>query len=825
MSTLGRWLQPPPKGSLEQQYQELVNLLKTKEKVLETTSHELKVKTAAMQILEQKVMSSETQSTSAQRELTARREQLMALEAELAARSNRLADLEAEGITAHQQVSEFKSIVAAQTEELRSAHQAHEVLKEEIRVLREHNAQLNEGLADRGQIRARMEKLESAQDRVHQLEVELSNREAAHRAMIQQFERSLVERDRRISKVDASAVAQADKLHEAQQACRAAEQAQEVLKEETRVLRDQIAQLNEGLPARERLRAQVKELEPMRNRVHQLEVELSNREAVHRGTIQQLEQSITERDHRISEFDSFAAAQADEVRDTLETCRTAEQAREVQKEEIRVLRDQIAQLNEGLAERERLRAQVKKLESARDRVHQLEVELSDREAVHRGTIQQLERALAERDQQIGEFDASAITQADELRGAQLACQTAEQAQEVLKEETRVLRDQIAQLYEGLADRDQLRAQVKKLESARDRVHQLEVELSDRETVHRGMIQQLEQSIAERDRRVSEFDSLAAAQADEVQDALEACRTAEQAREVQKEEIRVLRDQIAQLNKDLVGRDRLRAQVEKLESTQARVHQLEVELSDREAAHRGTIQQLERALADRDHRIDELVPVTHLLHEKEATIKEWKRTHARTVQDLEVETAKLQESCASQDQLQAQHQLDKQELQERDVQIANLQRELQDLKAERQNLAQAVQNIPGKDEQIDRLQQRIKELRATLRDNAVPTKATSSKEAPRQARQNGAETNSQGGQPKIGKEKPEDDLKKIHGIGSAFAQTLQKMGTRTFIQIARWKQEDIEKIAKKLETDPERIKREKWIADAKKQHYQKYGERL
>ena len=37
--------------------------------------------------------------------------------------------------------------------------------------------------------------------------------------------------------------------------------------------------------------------------------------------------------------------------------------------------------------------------------------------------------------------------------------------------------------------------------------------------------------------------------------------------------------------------------------------------------------------------------------------------------------------------------------------------------------------------------------------------------------------------------------------------------------------DIETRAKKLETDPERIKREKWIADAKKQHYQKYGERL
>ena len=44
-------------------------------------------------------------------------------------------------------------------------------------------------------------------------------------------------------------------------------------------------------------------------------------------------------------------------------------------------------------------------------------------------------------------------------------------------------------------------------------------------------------------------------------------------------------------------------------------------------------------------------------------------------------------------------------------------------------------------------------------------------------------------------------------------------------IARWKPEDIQKIAKKLDTDPERIKRDNWIADAKKQHYRKYGERL
>ena len=842
MSTLGRWLQPPPKGSLEQQYQELVNQLRTKERLLETTSHDLKVKTAAMQILEQKIMSAETQVNSAQRELISRGEQIKALEAELTLRSKRAADIETDGIAAQQQVNELKSVITAQADEIRGAQQTREVLKEEIRVLREHVAQLNEGMADREHVRVRMEKLESAQDRVHLLEVELSDREAAHRRRIQQLEQLLVERDQRIGEFDASAAAQADELRSAQQACQTAEQTREILKEEIRVLREQIAQLNESLPARERLRVQVKELESMRDRVHQLEVELSDREAAHRGTIQQLEQSMAERDRRISEFDSLSAAQADEVRDALETCRTAEQAREVMKEEIRVLREQITQLNEGLADRDRLRAQVKKLEAAQDRIHQLEVELSDREAAHRGMIQQFEGALTDRDRRIKEFDALAAAHVDELHGAQQACQTAEQAREILREEIRVLREQIAQLNEGLADRDYVRVRMEKLESAQDRVHQLEVELSDREAAHRGTIQQLEQSMAERDRRISEFDSLSAAQANEVQDALEAYRTAEQAREVMKEEIRVLREQIAQLNEGLAHRERLRARLNTLDATQERVHQLEIELSDREAAHRGMIQQLERALADRDRRIDELVPAAHLLHEKEATIKEWERTHERTMQDLEAEAAKLHESRLAQEQLQTQCQLDEQQLQQRDTKIADLQRELKDLQTERQALRKDVQLIPERDEQIDRLQKKLKELRAALKATpAAPAvspqlhrqKGTGANSPPPTAgkpvgtsRQNGAGANSSVGQPTKGS-KPiqSDDLKKIDGIGPALANQLQKLGTSTFIQIARWKPEDVEKIAKKLATDPERIKRENWIAGAKKQHYEKYKERL
>ena len=577
---VGWWLRRLPKSSPEFQSNDLAGLLRTKEQALEAMSRDLKVKSSAVQILEQKIMSAETLHSSVQRELISRNERLKTLEAELTARSRQLTNLETEGTAVRQ----------------------------------------------------------------------------------------------RIHAIESHAAAQADDLRTAQQACRAAEEAREVLKEEIREFGDHVAQLNEELAGR---------------------------------------------DHRISEVESILATRTNELHTAQQLCRTAEQARDVMEREVGVLREQIAQLNEGLADRDRLRAQVKKLDATQDRVHQLEVELSDREAAHRGTIHQFERALAERDHRIGEFDTLTAAQIDELREAQQACRTAEQAREVMEQEIRVLREHIAQLNEGLADRD-----------------------------------------------------------------------------------------------------RLRAQVEKLESAQAHIHQLEVELSDREAAHRGIIQQLERSITERDRRIEELVPVTHLLREKESELKEWDRTYARTVQEHEVEVAKFQEQCAAQEQLRAQHLLDEQRLHERDEQIASLHRELHDLQAERQALSKEVRLIPEKDEHIDRLQKRLKEMKAEFRAKTASPTAVS-----RPTRQNGAELNSQGGTPKVSKDIQADDLKKINGIGPTFAQTLNKMGTRTFIQIARWKPEDIQKIAKKLDTDPERIKRDNWIADAKKQHYRKYGERL
>jgi predicted flap endonuclease-1-like 5' DNA nuclease len=71
----------------------------------------------------------------------------------------------------------------------------------------------------------------------------------------------------------------------------------------------------------------------------------------------------------------------------------------------------------------------------------------------------------------------------------------------------------------------------------------------------------------------------------------------------------------------------------------------------------------------------------------------------------------------------------------------------------------------------------------------------------------------------------DDLKKIHGIGPVIERVLNRMGTHTFLQIAQWDHTDIERVADKLNTFPDRIVRDNWIEGAKEQHYLKYGEKL
>ena len=187
---------------------------------------------------------------------------------------------------------------------------------------------------------------------------------------------------------------------------------------------------------------------------------------------------------------------------------------------------------------------------------------------------------------------------------------------------------------------------------------------------------------------------------------------------------------------------------------------------------------------------------------------------------EAQIAKLQKQLAREDQLRAQILLDEQLLHERDKRIDVLQHQIQELEAQQQDLAGQVKVVGEKEEQISRLRKRLIEVRAALR-----VKTDGRPVVPRQTRQNGNQLSLHMEQAKGRKNGQKDDLKKIHGIGPVFARTLNRMGMHTFVQIARWKPEDIARVAKKLYTAPDRIKRDKWIDEAKKEHYRKYGERL
>jgi predicted flap endonuclease-1-like 5' DNA nuclease len=81
-------------------------------------------------------------------------------------------------------------------------------------------------------------------------------------------------------------------------------------------------------------------------------------------------------------------------------------------------------------------------------------------------------------------------------------------------------------------------------------------------------------------------------------------------------------------------------------------------------------------------------------------------------------------------------------------------------------------------------------------------------------------------PALTNKKPnKDDLKRIHGIGPALEKLLHKEGIVSFKQIAEWSEADVNAIAGKLGAFSNRIVRDDWIAHAKAQHLNKYGERL
>lgn len=169
------------------------------------------------------------------------------------------------------------------------------------------------------------------------------------------------------------------------------------------------------------------------------------------------------------------------------------------------------------------------------------------------------------------------------------------------------------------------------------------------------------------------------------------------------------------------------------------------------------------------------------------------------------------------------------LHERDTEIQRLRATIEELnrfrgEVEKKDIAlreaeeRRVMDISEREEEIGALRKRLVEYRAAQR-SATQSKPTGSVEsiahsAPATGRQ-------------AGKVRPhqKDDLKQIHGIGPVMERVLNRMGMFTFRQIAEWNERDVEHMASELNTFPDRIRHDNWIAGAKEQHFLKYGEEL
>ncbi len=262
-----------------------------------------------------------------------------------------------------------------------------------------------------------------------------------------------------------------------------------------------------------------------------------------------------------------------------------------------------------------------------------------------------------------------------------------------------------------------------------------------------------------------------------------------------EELSPLHERIATLEQRPSETDRLQARIQELEPAQGRVHWLEVQLSERETQHRTALHEVERQLAERDRRIGEL----EQLHQPNRTPSQ------NTGRDI--------------DELQAERMAHEQRLQEKDEHIAALQQRIDSVESVQRALAGQTKMVNEQEEEISRLRKRLVEVRAALRirtDGGV---------APRPIHPAGDQLTLQIVPPASSSSPEKDDLSEIRGIGPAFERALNNMGIVTFRQIAQWDATNLKQIADRLETLPERITRDQWIARAKKLHEQKYGKGL
>lgn len=368
----------------------------------------------------------------------------------------------------------------------------------------------------------------------------------------------------------------------------------------------------------------------------------------------------------------------------------------------------------------------------------------------------------------------------------------DQALEKLQEELQVNVSAMQILEEKMIASESLQQSTRQELSLRhERNHVLQEEL----TARKQRLAALESRQAILLTHASANEAVITAQAEEALQSKAALDAAHQALCLKKQELLPSQERLADLEHRLADTDRLRTRIQELEPAQGRVHWLEVQLSERETQHRTVLHDIERQLAERDRRIGEL----EQLHQPDRAPSQ------NTGRDI--------------DELQVERLAHEQRLKVKDEHIAALQQRIGSVESVQRALTSRANIVDEKEEEISRLQMRLIEVRAALQIR------TDGGGAPRPIQPAGDQLTLQIAQPAPSTRPQKDDLTEIRGIGPAFERALNNMGIMTFRKIAQWDATNLKQIADQLETLPERITRDQWIARARKLHEQKYGKGL
>ncbi|HEY6085619.1 MAG TPA: hypothetical protein VIU63_09505 [Nitrospira sp.] len=364
-----------------------------------------------------------------------------------------------------------------------------------------------------------------------------------------------------------------------------------------------------------------------------------------------------------------------------------------------------------------------------------------------------------------------------------------------------------QIYENKITASEALLQAAQEESAAgaERVTQAQAELAA--AIQRLSTLESEQNLSLQ--RFKDSDAIIAAFEQEARQANAARTAAQQELALKEEELSELQTRLEEMESHLDEMERLKSQIAELEPAQGRVHWLEVQLSEKDVQHRAALHDSEEARAALRDRLNEMELLQRQLQEKAEALHDSESKYNKALKQHATDAGIMEKQRMTIKEIESTLVERDKSLKEKDVRLGAMQQQLNEAASLHAELAK-------KEEEISRLRKRLVEVRAALRVQGESVDTASSHSGGK-----GPETE----RTKSANEGRKDDLKKIRGISPGYERVLNRMGTYTFIQIAKWTQNDIMRVAQQLETAPDRIRRDDWIGAAKKQHREKYGERL